>query len=113
MKKSIVLLELIFSIVLFSVVSIVSLNIILELYVKNETTYFQTTSLLKLETTRLYITKNNDFSKLVQMNDYLTYDGYLLLDNISKYNQTILDEIATINICIDKDNICQTWKIKL
>lgn len=108
-----VLFELLISILLFSIVSIFSLKIILELYKKNETSYFQTVNILKLESTRLFLTKNNDFSKLTFSNDKLNYNGDLLLSDVSKYNLKVANDIASIDICIYDNKICQIWKIKI
>ena len=113
MKRSIVLVEVIFSIVLFSIVIIYSMNILLTLYKTNNNKVFQTSNNIKLETTRLFLIKNNDFSLVEYSDDVLKFDNNLLLDNISSYNLDINSSLATINICIFEDKICQTWKIKV
>lgn len=111
MKKGIVLLELIFAIALFSIISLYSLNIILELYKKNESSSFQSVNLLKLESTRLFLINNNDFSKLVLNKNTLNYKGDLLLDNVSEFELDINGDIVSIDICIYENRVCQKWKI--
>ena len=113
MKRSIVLVEVIFSIVLFSIVIVYSMNILITLYKTNNSKVFQTSNNIKLETTRLFLIKNNDFS-LVQYNDgILKFDDNLLLNNISSYNIDINNNLATIDICVFENKICQVWKIKI
>jgi len=111
-KRSIVLLEVIFSIVLFSIIASYSMNILLSLNEKHSLTTFQTHNNIKLETTRLFLIKNNNFENIRYDNSILYFKHNILLDNISLYNLTILDNIATINICIYENKICQKWKIK-
>ena len=110
MKKSVVLVEVIFSIVLFAIIATYSLNILVVLFDKSKTTSFQLKTNLELESTRLFLVKNNDFSKLKYDNSVLRYNNHILLNNITKFNLSINNKIATINICIE-NNICQKWKI--
>lgn len=112
MKRSIVLVEVIFSIVLFSIIATYSMNILLSLYEKKNTATSQTLNKIKLESTRLFLIKNNDFTNIRFDNSVLYFKDNILLDNISLYNLTTLDKIATINICIYDNTICQNWKIK-
>ena len=113
MKRSIVLVEVIFSIVLFSIIASYSMNILLSLNEKQSLTTFQTHNNIKLETTRLFLIKNNYFENIKYDNSILYFKGHILLDNISSYNIIILDKIATIDICIYENKICQKWKIKM
>ncbi|MEA3554713.1 MAG: hypothetical protein U9R39_10005 [Campylobacterota bacterium] len=112
MKRAVVLLEVIFSIVLFSIIASYSVNILLSLNKKKNLTTFQTHNNIKLETTRLFLIKNNNFADIKYENSVLYFKNNILLDNISSYNLNILNKIATIDICIYDNTICQKWKIK-
>ena len=68
-----------------------------------------------LETTRLFLIQNNDFTKINYREENLFLETYLLLENVSKFEISSFDisiEIVTIDICIEKNTFCQTWKIK-
>ncbi|MEA2019595.1 MAG: hypothetical protein U9N59_14235 [Campylobacterota bacterium] len=84
---------------------------IFSLYEKNNTKTFQTHNNIKLESTRLFLIKNNEFSKLKIEDESLYYDENLLLDNISTFKIETEDSLNTIDICIYEDKICQVWKI--
>ncbi|MEA3498201.1 MAG: hypothetical protein U9R16_03990 [Campylobacterota bacterium] len=112
MKRSIVLVELIFSIALFSIIAIYSMNILVSLYGKNNISTLQTQNNIKLETTRLFLIKNNNFTDIRYIDSTLYFKNNILLDEISKYSLTISNKIATIDICIKNNTICQKWKIK-
>ena len=112
MNRSIVLVEVIFSIVLFSIIAAYSMNILVSLSNKKNTTTFQTHNNIKLETTRLFLIKNNDFNHIRYDNSVLYFKNNILLNNISLYNLVSSNKIFTINICIYDNSICQTWKIK-
>lgn len=111
MRKSVVLVEVIFSIVLFSIIIIGSMKMIFTLYEKNNTKTFQTYNNIKLESTRLFLIKNNEFSKLKIEDESLYYDENLLLDNVSTFKIDTDGSLNTINICIYQNKICQVWKI--
>ncbi len=116
MKKSIVLIEVILSIAIFSIIAIVTTKTIFTLYKKNSTNQAYSYNNIKLETTRLFLTKNNDFSKIKFQNDKLYFENNLLLDNIVSYSTQIQNNINSIDICIHankRDEICQVWKIKI
>jgi len=116
MKSSIVLIEVILSIALFSIIALVSTKTIFSLYKKNTTNQAYTSTNITLETTRLYLIKNNDFTKIKFEDQNLYFDGYLLLHKVLSYEQSVSNGINSINICIDtkiKQKICQTWKIPI
>lgn len=79
---------------------------------KNSTDTFIVQNNLILETTRLFLSKKSDLLKLTKSNTNLYYDGNLLLENISLYEESKVNEITTLNICIYDNKICQVWKIK-
>ena len=111
MRKSVVLVEVIFSIVLFSIIIIGSMKMIFSIYEKNNTKTFQIHNNIKLEATRLFLIKNNNLIKLKIEDENLYYDENLLLDNISTFNITTNNLLSIIDICIYEDEICQVWKI--
>jgi hypothetical protein len=112
LKNSIVLLELIFSIVLFSIVALITTDISYNLYRKNSTKVYETFTNLKLETTRLFLVKHG-LSDIKYRADSLYFGTDLLLDNISSYESSLSGTIATIAICIDENSVCQQWKIRV
>ena len=106
MKRAVVILEVIVSIVLFSVIAIISSKMIFVLVQKNYTENSHLEKNIILETTRLFLIKNNNFAKIRFNETELFYDNNLLLSDISKYEKSSLNDIVTIDICID-NNICQ------
>ncbi|MGB3751347.1 MAG: hypothetical protein WA945_07235 [Arcobacteraceae bacterium] len=113
MRKSIVLLEVIFSLLLFSIIAIVSSKMIFSVVKKNTTDTFVTQNNLVLETTRLFLSKQDDLTKVTFNDNALFFDNHLLLNNVSKYNTTEGGDVRTIDICIYEDTICQIWKMKI
>jgi len=109
-KNSIVLIELLFSIVLFSIIGFMVVDITYNIYLKNKTETNTIYSNMLLETTRLFLLKNNHLNLLNLVDDKLYYDNNLLLDKVSSYTIS-LDDISTINICIEDNTYCQQWKI--
>lgn len=83
------------------------------LYKSNMVKSVQIVKNLTLEVTRLFLVKNNDFSKIVYSDGNLYYDTNLLLHTISKYDVSADSKIVTIDICIRANTICQVWKIKI
>ena len=112
MKRSIVLLEVIISLILFSIIAIVSSKMVFSLVQKNSSDTFIVQNNLMLETTRLFLTKNSNYLKVTQSDTSLYYENNLLLENISSYKLSKANDITTINICIYDNKICQVWKIK-
>ncbi len=85
---------------------------LLALYDKNYQTTFQSQNSIKLEATRLFLVKNNDMSKLVFNSSSLYFKNDLLLDEVSSFSINTVVNLTNIDICIEQDKICQTWKIK-
>lgn len=108
-----VLLEVIFSIVLFSLIALGTIEFLFSLRESNTQATKIVTNSIKLEATRLFLSHNNELSQLVFSNNALYFSGDLLLDKVSSYELQIVDKIAIIDICIDKNSICQLWKIKV
>jgi len=111
-KKSVVLLEVIISLILFSIIAIVSSKMVYALVKKNHTDTFIAENNLILETTRLFLSKKNDFTQVHQIDKNLYFNNNLLLENISKYESFKVNSIRTVNICIFDNSNCQVWKIK-
>ena len=109
-KSSFVLVELIFSIVLFSIILIYTLNSTISLQKQNQKSYQNLLSIIKLESTKLFLSKHS-FENISYSNHTLYYDDNILLSNISSYTQTKTDDIYNINICLD-NTACQQWYIK-
>ena len=113
-RRSIVLIEVIFSIVLFSIVLIYSMNILISLQSKSNSSLVFTYNNINLETTRLYLQKNNQKEKIRCQNGVLFYDNNILLDKVTTFELSFGNEFSYINICIGKINkTCQAWNIKL
>jgi len=112
MKKSIVILEVLISLILFSIIAIVSSKMVFSLVEKNTNDTSIVENNLILETTRLFLNKQNDFSKIKKIDTNLYFESNLLLENISRYEVSSTSTIITIDICIYENSICQIWKIK-
>jgi hypothetical protein len=111
-KRSIVLVELIFSLVLFSIIAFISVDMTLKLYKKNKTDTNIIKSNLLLESTRLFLMKNNNLKYTSFKDKKLFYKTNLLLTDVSRYILTTNLGINHIDICINDDTICQKWDIK-
>jgi len=112
LKRSIVLLEVIVSLLLFSIIAIGSSKLIYTLIEQNKEKHFVLENNLKLETTRLFLSKQYDLTKVNYQNNKLYFNNNLLLDHISKYDTIINQDMISIDICLYSDRICQKWKIK-
>ena len=104
--------EVLVSLILFSIIAIVSSKMLFSLVQKSTNDTHILENNLLLETTRLFLSKQDDLSRLKQIDTSLYFDGNLLLENISKYKKSPKEKINLINICIYEDSICQVWKIK-
>jgi type II secretory pathway component PulJ len=112
MSKGVVLLEVIISLVLFSFLAIGTVKLMFSF---SKTTQYNTntlSTLLKLESTQLFIQNNQNTHKLSVNNEILYYESNLLLDKVSQFSISKTGTLVTIDICIDQDSICQKWKIR-
>ncbi len=107
-----ILLELIFSIVLFSILATYSTNIILTMQKKSLSSSIEIQNNIRLETTRLFIIKHNNLIDLKYSDKTLYFKNNILLDDISSYTTSISNHITTFNVCIKDTQVCQSWKIK-
>jgi len=112
MRSSVVLLEVIISLVLFSLLAFGTMEFLFSMRKGTYDTSFSLTNLLKLESTKMFLTHNNDLSKLQYTNGSLFYSGDLLLDKVSSFQRIDTIVFSAIDICIQDDRICQHWKIK-
>jgi Tfp pilus assembly protein PilV len=111
MKKfSFVLIEVIFSVVLFSIIFIYTLNSTLSIQKQNQQSYKRNIAILKLESTKLFLEKNKNFTKLQFTENKLFYDTHLLLDSITSYTLSKESNLTNIDICLN--DICQKWYFK-
>ena len=90
---------------LFSIIATYSMNIILSLYKKSNNTTSIINGNLVLETTRLFLIKQDSLVNLVYNDGILIIDNNLLLDNISNYSKIIDSNhnIYVVNICINNN----------
>lgn len=88
------------------------MNITLNLFKNNKISTKITYENLLLETTRLYLSKNNNILLIEYKNNILYYDKNILLKNVSLFNISSVNNIANIDICISNNSNCQNWKIK-
>lgn len=115
MKKSIILFELLITIILFSILSIYSLNFSLELFIQNQKNFQQNIQKIDLENLKIFIQRkliNNEFSlqDLSLDKSNLYYENSLLQDDISLFDITQNNGLFTINVCIKKsDQMCSKW----
>lgn len=108
-----VLLEVIVSLVLFSIIAIISSKMIFTLAEKTTTQGFSLEQNLLLETTRLFLLKKKSLDRVTYSDDTLYFDGNIILKNVSTYQKTLAGAIAQIRICVHNESICQVWKIKI
>ena len=112
-NRAFVLLEVIVSIVLFSILSLGTIEFIFSLRQKNIQTTDMIVQTLKLESTRLFLIHQKQLDLLILSDNSLYFNGDLLLNKVSKYGIQMTGHIATIEICTLHDTICQTWKIRI
>ena len=116
-KKSITLIELLFAIVISSVLLVSVANISLDLNSSNKNNYYKNILKIEFESTRLFLQKqiNNDkdLSNLSYKNNSLYFKNNILLKNLLSYNRYIQDNIIVLDICIkNKIKLCQKIRIK-
>ncbi len=117
MKKSVILLELIFSILLLSIIFLTSSKFIFEVYEKNKTNY--TANLLKIEfeSTRLFLlkllTREHNLNNITYKNKKLYYNSSILQNNVVNFEIQKDNNLYNINLCINTNpTICQVWILR-
>ena len=86
---------------------------IFSLVKKNSIDTFIVENNLVLETTRLFLSKQEDLTLVTFSENTLFFDNHLLLNNVSRYSSTEIASIRKIDICIHENTICQIWKMKI
>ncbi len=109
-QNSFVLIEVIFSVVLFSIIFIYTLNNTISILKQNQQSYKTNISILKLESTKLFLEKNQNFNKLLYSSNKLFYDHNLLLNKIQSFSLSKQNDFTIIDICIA--DISQKWYFK-
>ncbi len=118
MKKSIVLLELIFAIVLLSIIYLTTTKFLFAINEKNRSDFATNLTKIEFETTKLFLTnilrEEKNLNNISYSNKNIFYNANLLQNNvtsfeISQYNETTYK----IDICINIYNdICHSWNIR-
>ena len=111
-KKSISLIEVIFVLIISSILFVSISNLSLDLNKNNINEYKKTILKIEFESTRLFLQKKLSedllLDKLNYINDTIYYDNNILLKNVISYNKVILNNKITLSICIkDKIKMCQ------
>jgi hypothetical protein len=110
--KSIVLLELIISIVLVSIISLISLDFTFSLYKQNQKNIILNIIKIDLESTKLFLNINK-FDKISYKNKTIKYNNNILLQNVSKFNYSSSNDLTKVDICIyNKYEVCKQWIMK-
>lgn len=112
-----VLLEIIFTIVLLSIIYLTTSKFIFILNEKNKINYSTNLTKLEFETTRIFLMSilktEQNLNKIRHTNNKLFFNDYLLQDKVKKFKILKVNDIYSIEICINLyDNICQSWIIK-
>ena len=116
-KKSISLIELLFTIVISSILLISISNLSLDLNINNSNKYHKNIVKIEFESTRLFLQKricnDKNLDNLYYSDNTLFYKSSILLKNVSLYNKKIENKIIVLNICIkNKIKMCQTIRLK-
>jgi len=114
MKKSLILLELIVSILILSIVAIYALKFTNSLYHQNMKNLNLNFAKLDLESTQVYLEQNGLDNIIFHSSTRKLYaNNQLLLEDVSTFNLTSTNTLHSIDICINKNyEICQKWIIK-
>jgi hypothetical protein len=117
MKKSIIIFELILTIVISSIIFATTSKILLQLYDKNKQNYSINMTKLEFETTKLFLLNlldnNLTLKDLLYTNSTLYYKLNILQGDVTQFKVSQSLEIYNINICIKlSSNICQNWILK-
>jgi len=116
-KKSISLIEIIFILIISSVLFLSISNLSLDLNKTNTTEYKKSILKIEFESTRLFLQKklsiDLNLDKLEYSNNTIYYNGNVLLKNVLSYSKITLNDKITLSICLqDKINMCQNIRIQ-
>jgi hypothetical protein len=117
MKKSLLLIELIFSIVILSIIFLTTNSLITDIYKKNKTNFDINITKLEFETTKLFLTKTlktfHNLNKISYKQNNLYFENNLLQKRVTSFVINKQNNLYKIDICIKiSKNICQKWIIK-
>ena len=117
MKKSIILLEIIFTVVLLSIIYLITVKYIYTINEKNKTNYTTNLTKIAFETTRLFLISTlkaeQNLNQISYRDKQIFYNDKLLQNKVESFDLTKINDIYKVNICINlSNNICQTWIIK-
>ena len=112
-----VLLELIFAIVLLSIIFLTTTKFLFAIYDKNRSNFTTNLTKIEFESTKLFLTsilqKENNFDAINYTNSKLFYNDNILQKDITTFSILQNNNIYTIDICINLyNNICQVWIIR-
>jgi type II secretory pathway pseudopilin PulG len=117
MRQSIVLVELIFVIVLLSIIFLTTTKFLFAIQDKNRVNFTTNLTKIEFETTRLFLINKLHIQSNLNLVSYsdnkIFYNGWLLQDNVSSFIISNDNNMYNIDICIDLyNNICQNWILK-
>ena len=117
MRKSVILLELIFVIVLLSIIFLTTTKFIFAIYDKNKSNYTTNLTKIEFESTRLFLInllkEDRNLNSITYLDNKIYFNDNILQDNVTSFSKLENNGIYTINICVKlHNNICQKWVIK-
>ena len=115
--NSFILLEIVFSIILLSIIFITSTKLILDINKKNKNNYSNNISKLELETTKLFLLNKlhseYNLNYITYSDDKVFYDSNILLKNVTDFRIKKEDNTYNVYICINIYNeFCLNWILK-
>jgi len=116
-KKSISLIEILFILIISSVLLLSISNITLNINQKNNNDYLKNILKIEFESTRLFLQKkitiDKNLSNLSYLNKTLYYNNNILVKNVESFLKTNSNDIIILNICLkNKIQLCQDIRIK-
>lgn len=116
-KKSISLIEIIFILIISSLLFLSISNITLDLNKNNTIEYKKNILKIEFETTRLFLEKklpiDLKLDKLDYRNNTIYYNNNILLKNVISYSKVIINDKITVSICLkNKIKMCQDIRIQ-
>jgi len=117
MYRSMILLEIIFTVVLLSIIYLTTAKFIFAVNEKNKINYTTNLTKIEFETTRLFLLttlkKEQNFNKIKYIDKKLFFNDDLLQNNVESFSLTKIDDSYKVDICIKLfDNICQSWIVR-
>jgi len=115
-KKSIGLIEILFVIVISSVLFISISNVNLDLHKLNSNEYNKNLSKIEFESFRLFLQKrisiDNNLEKLRYQDNIVFYNQNILIKNIVTYSKSVKSNNINIYMCIkNRIKMCQDIKV--